>query len=136
MAFKTGPPQLGSGDRSPCEQNLTPQFVCRQDCLYFRPTVLWFLASQFGHTSDWIRGHSRKEYTAGQREATGGRRVGKPAPRRFFAAPTAPTRGYASPGTNVKPDSFESKMEYTRDAGTTWLSGNRQVFRRPVRTNK
>ncbi len=31
---------------------------------------------------------------------------------------------------NVKPDSFESKMEYTRDGGKTWLPGNHQVFRR------
>lgn len=31
---------------------------------------------------------------------------------------------------NVKPDSFESKMEYTNDGGKTWLPGNHQVFRR------
>ncbi|MCI0390860.1 MAG: hypothetical protein MOB07_19110 [Acidobacteria bacterium] len=31
---------------------------------------------------------------------------------------------------NVKPDSFESKMEYTEDGGKTWLPGNHQVFRR------
>ncbi len=31
---------------------------------------------------------------------------------------------------NVKPDGFESKMEYTEDGGKTWLPGNRQVFRR------
>lgn len=31
---------------------------------------------------------------------------------------------------NVKPDSFESRMEYTTDGGKTWLPGNHQVFRR------
>lgn len=31
---------------------------------------------------------------------------------------------------NVKPDSFESKMEYTEDGGKTWLPGNHQMFRR------
>lgn len=31
---------------------------------------------------------------------------------------------------NVKPDSFESKMEYTEGGGKTWLPGNHQVFRR------
>lgn len=31
---------------------------------------------------------------------------------------------------NVKPDSFESKMEYTEDGGKTWLPGNHQIFRR------
>jgi hypothetical protein len=31
---------------------------------------------------------------------------------------------------NVKPDSFESKMEYTEDGGKTWLPGNRQTFQR------
>lgn len=31
---------------------------------------------------------------------------------------------------NVKPDSFESKMEYTQDGGKTWLPGNHQSFRR------
>jgi hypothetical protein len=31
---------------------------------------------------------------------------------------------------NVKPDSFESKMEYTTDGGKTWLPGNHQLFRR------
>lgn len=29
---------------------------------------------------------------------------------------------------NVKPDSFESKMEYTQDGGKSWLPGNHQVF--------
>ncbi len=31
---------------------------------------------------------------------------------------------------SVKPDSFESKMEYTTDSGKKWLPGNHQVFRR------
>jgi hypothetical protein len=31
---------------------------------------------------------------------------------------------------NVKPDSFESKMEYTGDSGKSWKPGNHQVFRR------
>lgn len=31
---------------------------------------------------------------------------------------------------NVKPDSFESKMEYTTDGGKTWSPGNHQLFRR------
>ncbi len=31
---------------------------------------------------------------------------------------------------NVKPNSFESKMEYTVDEGATWLPGNHQMFRR------
>lgn len=31
---------------------------------------------------------------------------------------------------NVKPDSFESKMEYTEDGGKTWLPGNHQTFQR------
>jgi hypothetical protein len=31
---------------------------------------------------------------------------------------------------NVKPDSFESRMEYTSDGGETWLPGNHQVFTR------
>jgi hypothetical protein len=31
---------------------------------------------------------------------------------------------------NIKPDSFESKMEYTTDGGKTWLPGNHQIFRR------
>ncbi|NOT09780.1 MAG: DUF2911 domain-containing protein [Gemmatimonadales bacterium] len=31
---------------------------------------------------------------------------------------------------NVTPDSFESRMEYTEDAGKTWLPGNHQTFRR------
>lgn len=29
---------------------------------------------------------------------------------------------------NVKPDCFESKMEYTTDQGQTWIQGNHQVF--------
>jgi hypothetical protein len=31
---------------------------------------------------------------------------------------------------NVSADSFESKMEYTTDDGTTWMLGNHQVFTR------
>ncbi len=31
---------------------------------------------------------------------------------------------------NVKPDSFESRMEYTTDGGKTWLPGNHQQFNR------
>lgn len=31
---------------------------------------------------------------------------------------------------NVKPGSFESKMEYTTDGGKTWFPGNHQLFRR------
>lgn len=31
---------------------------------------------------------------------------------------------------NLKPDSFESKMEHTTDGGKTWLPGNHQLFRR------
>ena len=31
---------------------------------------------------------------------------------------------------NVTDDSFESRMEYTQDGGTTWKPGNHQVFRR------
>lgn len=31
---------------------------------------------------------------------------------------------------NVSPDSFESRMEYTEDGGSTWKPGNHQVFRR------
>ncbi len=32
--------------------------------------------------------------------------------------------------SNVQPDSFESRMEWTEDDGKTWLPANRQVFRR------
>lgn len=31
---------------------------------------------------------------------------------------------------NVKPESFESKMEYTQDGGKIWLPGNHQIFTR------
>lgn len=31
---------------------------------------------------------------------------------------------------NVRPDAFESRMEYTEDGGATWKPGNHQVFRR------
>lgn len=31
---------------------------------------------------------------------------------------------------NVRPDSFESRMEYSEDGGATWLPGNHQTFRR------
>lgn len=31
---------------------------------------------------------------------------------------------------NVTPDRFESKMEYSVDAGKTWVTGNHQVFER------
>lgn len=30
----------------------------------------------------------------------------------------------------VKQDSFESRMDYSRDGGKTWLPGNHQLFRR------
>lgn len=32
--------------------------------------------------------------------------------------------------TNIQPDSFESRMEWTDDGGTTWKPGNRQRFTR------
>lgn len=35
---------------------------------------------------------------------------------------------------NVKPDSFESKMEVTRDGGKTWKPGNHQRFVRAAQT--
>lgn len=35
---------------------------------------------------------------------------------------------------NVTADRFESRMEYTRDGGATWLPGNHQVFRRAAPT--
>lgn len=31
---------------------------------------------------------------------------------------------------NVKPNGFESRMEYTNDDGKTWLPGNHQIFTR------
>ena len=31
---------------------------------------------------------------------------------------------------NVEPDRFESKMEYSSDAGKTWVQGNHQLFTR------
>ena len=31
---------------------------------------------------------------------------------------------------NVSPDTFESRMEYTEDGGTTWKPGNHQLFTR------
>ncbi len=50
---------------------------------------------------------------------------------------TQPFRGADSKETqlrftryNVKPNGFESKMEYTADGGKTWLPGNHQLFRR------
>ena len=33
---------------------------------------------------------------------------------------------------NVKPDNFESKMEYSTNGGATWLPGNHQRFRRTL----
>lgn len=31
---------------------------------------------------------------------------------------------------NIKPDSFESRMEYSSDGGKTWVQGNHQLFTR------
>ena len=33
----------------------------------------------------------------------------------------------------LTPDRFESKMEYSLDAGKTWVTGNHQVFERRAR---